>query len=242
MYDIPTYLLPAHSAEEVSAAPFLLPPRDVPFTGSDRLHREKIAGNLVTGADCLYSLRDEDAKLAYHLPVDLQEIPGKRQSESASPQGKEPRSKRNTREIQQGKVEPQEGQSGIQPPEGRALGSRYIGERPGQKQSLLAALAERKTRFYIAVEMPGRRAETMENAIAAASSAFPSQLVKTITCDRGTEFANWRHIEERLHCDVYFADPYCAWQKGANEKLNGLLQEFYPKVRNLSRVAPATLK
>ena len=38
----------------------------------------------------------------------------------------------------------------------------------------------------------------MENAIAAALSAFPPQLVKTITCDRGTEFANWRRIEERL--------------------------------------------
>ena len=67
-------------------------------------------------------------------------------------------------------------------------------------------------------------------------------MVKTITCDRGTEFANWRRIEERLHCDIYFADPYCAWQKGTTENLNALLREFYPKGRSLSRVAPATLK
>lgn len=87
-----------------------------------------------------------------------------------------------------------------------------------------------------------RKAETMENAVVSALSVFPPQLVKTITCDRGAEFANWRRIEERLHCDVHFADPYCAWQKGTNENLNGLLREFYPKGRNLSRVAPATLK
>ena len=71
---------------------------------------------------------------------------------------------------------------------------------------------------------------------------FPAQLVKTITCDRGAGFANWRRMEERLHCEVYFTDPYCAWQKGTNENLNGLLREFYPRGRNLSRVAPATLK
>ena len=112
----------------------------------------------------------------------------------------------------------------------------------GKSKACFATLAERMTRYYIAVKIPDRRAETMENAIVSVLSAFPPQLVKTITCDRGAEFANWRNIEERLHCDVYFADPYCAWQKGTNENLNGLLREFYPKGRNLSRVAPATLK
>ena len=47
-------------------------------------------------------------------------------------------------------------------------------------------------------------------------------------------------MEERLHCEVYFTDPYCAWQKGNIENLNGLLREFYPSGRNLSRVVPAT--
>ena len=90
--------------------------------------------------------------------------------------------------------------------------------------------------------MPDRRAETMENAIVSVLSQFPPQLVKTIICDRGTEFANWRNIGKRLGCEVYFTDPYCAWQKGTNENSNGLLREFYPKGRNLSRVAPAMLK
>ena len=82
----------------------------------------------------------------------------------------------------------------------------------------------------------------MEDAIVEALSSYPKEIVKTITCDRGSEFANWANIEWRLGCEIYFADPYCAWQKGTNENCNGLLREFYPKGRNLSRVSPKTLE
>ena len=50
MYDIPIYY--PHTAQKK----YLLPPRDVPFTGSARLHRGKAAGDLVAGADRLYPL------------------------------------------------------------------------------------------------------------------------------------------------------------------------------------------
>ena len=60
----------------------------------------------------------------------------------------------------------------------------------GKSKACFATLAERKTRFHIVVKIPDRRAETMENTIVSVRSGFPPQLVKTITCDRGAEFAN----------------------------------------------------
>jgi len=112
----------------------------------------------------------------------------------------------------------------------------------GKSKACFATLAERMTRYYIAVKIPDRTGRSMADAMIKVFSELPKGAVKTITCDRGSEFSEWRRIEKELQCDMYFADPYCAWQKGTNENLNGLLREFYPKGRNLSRVSPATLK
>lgn len=103
-------------------------------------------------------------------------------------------------------------------------------------------LAERKSRLYIAKHIPDRKDETVTNAIIEMLSEYPKNLVKTITCDRGKEFAGWKKIEESLNCNMYFADPYCAWQKGTNENSNGLLREYYPKGMDLSKTDNYELK
>ena len=111
----------------------------------------------------------------------------------------------------------------------------------GKSTACFVTLAERKTRYYIAIKVPNKKADTVAKAIIKALGQYPGELVKSITCDRGSEFAKWEEIERALKCDVYFADAYCAWQKGSNENSNGLLREFYPKGRNLSRVSEKTL-
>lgn len=97
------------------------------------------------------------------------------------------------------------------------------------------SLAERKTRLYLVKWIPDRKEETVTKAIIELLKDFPADAVKTITCDRGKEFAGWKKIEEELQTNIYFADPYCAWQKGTNENSNGLLREFYPKHMDLSK-------
>lgn len=97
------------------------------------------------------------------------------------------------------------------------------------------SLAERKTRLYLVKWIPDRKEETVTQAIIDLLKDLPNDAVKTITCDRGKEFAGWKTIEKELNTNMYFADPYCAWQKGTNENSNGLLREFYPKSMDLSK-------
>lgn len=97
------------------------------------------------------------------------------------------------------------------------------------------SLAERKTRLYLVKWIPDRTEETVTNAIIELLKDFPKEAIKTITCDRGKEFAGWKKIEDTLKTNMYFADPYCAWQKGTNENSNGLFREFYPKAMDLSK-------
>lgn len=111
----------------------------------------------------------------------------------------------------------------------------------GKSKACFVTLAERKTRYYIAIKVENRTAQVVKNATIKALQGYPEGAVKTITTDNGSEFAKWKEIEDELKTNVYFADPYCAWQKGTNENLNKLLREFYPKGRNLARVSAKTL-
>ena len=82
----------------------------------------------------------------------------------------------------------------------------------------------------------------MAKAIISVLSELPEEAVKTITCDRGSEFACWREIEKSVAMRSVFCRSVLCLAEGAKENLNGLLREFYPKGGNLSRISPATLK
>ena len=105
----------------------------------------------------------------------------------------------------------------------------------GKSTVCFITLVERKSRFYKAIKSPNRHADVVASLIIDYLKQYPSELVKTITTDNGTEFADWQTIEKELNCEVYFCDTFCAWQKGSNENSNGLLREFFPKGYNLSR-------
>lgn len=58
----------------------------------------------------------------------------------------------------------------------------------------------------------------------------------TITTDNGKEFSNHQQIATQLGIDFYFATPYHSWERGANENLNGLVRQYFPKGTNFDKI------
>jgi hypothetical protein len=58
---------------------------------------------------------------------------------------------------------------------------------------------------------------------------MPKARRKRITFDNGTEFHDYKTLEQHFPLNCYFATPYHAWERGSNENLNGLIRQYLPK-------------
>ena len=67
-------------------------------------------------------------------------------------------------------------------------------------------------------------------------------ILKTITSDNGKEFANHKSLSESLKIDYFFAKPYHSWERGANENLNGLVRQYFPKKTNFASITKEDTK
>lgn len=66
--------------------------------------------------------------------------------------------------------------------------------------------------------------------------------INTITSDNGKEFAEHKRIAEKCQIDFYFANPYSPWERGANENLNGLIRQYFPKKTDFSTITDEQIK
>ena len=100
----------------------------------------------------------------------------------------------------------------------------------------LVSVVDRKSRYMKMALIADKGAYTVEKAI---YHIFNGSLpAMSITLDNGSEFANFRRIEQTLNMIVYFADAHCPWQRGSNENVNGLIRFFFPKGTDFRTITP----
>ena len=126
--------------------------------------------------------------------------------------------------------------------EDRALPGHWEGDLLfGNRNSQIATLVERHTRYVMLVKVAGTDTETVINALIKNARKLPQELYKSLTWDRGKEMAAHKRFTLATDIKVYFCDPHSPWQRGTNENTNGLLRQYFPKGNDLSGYSQAKL-
>lgn len=126
--------------------------------------------------------------------------------------------------------------------EDRAIPGHWEGDLiSGSKNSHIATLVERKTRYTILVKVEGKDTTSVISALIRQVQNLPAQLSRSLTWDRGSEMARHKEFTVATAIQVYFCDPQSPWQRGTNENTNRLLRQYFPKGTELYGYSQADL-
>ena len=126
--------------------------------------------------------------------------------------------------------------------EDRAVPGHWEGDLiSGTRNTHIATLVERHTRYVMLAKVKGKDSETVINALIKQANKLPRELYKSLTWDRGSEMAEHTRFTLATDIKVYFCDPQSPWQRGSNENTNGLLRQYFPKGTDLSVHSQAKL-
>ena len=126
--------------------------------------------------------------------------------------------------------------------EDRAIPGHWEGDLiGGTKNSHIATLVERHSRFTMLVKVSSKDTATVVAALSRHVRKLPASLRRSLTWDRGLEMAQHKSFTVDTKVKVYFCDPQSPWQRGTNENTNGLLRQYFPKRTDLSGYSQAEL-
>ena len=108
-------------------------------------------------------------------------------------------------------------------------------------QGAIVTLVERSSKYTLMAPIENREAATVSATITRLLSQCKAHIF-TITVDNGKEFALHQNIAKSLKCDIFFAKPYAAWQKGLVEHTNGLIRDYFPKNTNFLTTSKQEIK
>jgi IS30 family transposase len=105
-----------------------------------------------------------------------------------------------------------------------------------EKQNGVGTFVERVSGYAQAMKLNNMKAEEMMHKTIKAFRRIPKDKKKTITCDNGSEFAEYESTEKKARITFYFAYPYHSWERGCNENWNGLFRQYFPKGTDFAKV------
>ena len=114
-----------------------------------------------------------------------------------------------------------------------------IGANTGHDQVLMTLL-ERKTRYFRIIRLPDKTSGSVMKALTNLQKEYKdsfSKVFKTITTDNGSEFSSLSELEKAAETLVYFAHPYSSYEKGSDERHNGLIRRFFPKGKRVDSLS-----
>jgi transposase, IS30 family len=126
--------------------------------------------------------------------------------------------------------------------EDRAIPGHWEGDLiGGTRNSHIATLVERHSRFTVLVKVRSKDTAIVVAALTRHVRKLPASLRRSLTWDRGLEMAKHKTFTVATNVKVYFCDPHSPWQRGTNENTNRLLRQYFPKRADLSSYAQSDL-